>query len=39
MPMKIMLAIANPRFNVIDTASPPLSSNVVARILMTRRPE
>src|SRR6266446_3950975 len=36
MPMKIRLLIAYPRFIDIETASPAVSPNVVARILMSQ---
>jgi hypothetical protein len=37
MPMKMMLLSAYPRFSDIETASPPVSPNVVARILMSQK--
>jgi len=36
MAKKIAVLIAYPRFRVIDKASPPVSPNVVAAILMTQ---
>ncbi len=37
MPMKMMLLSAYPRFSDMETASPPVSPNVVARILMNQK--
>jgi len=36
-PIKIRLLVAYPRFMDIETASPPVSPSVVARILMIQK--